>query len=331
MKIIRATENKIRALICFIALAVCAGGVPAQTWPVKPVRVIVGFAVGVSPDLFLRAALETLSKRTGQSFVVDNITGGGGLIAAQTAARATPDGYTLYMPGVGVVATDRYMYKNLPYDPDKSFIAASMLYVSGGAFAIAAHPDLKVNTLAELIALAKTKPGILNYGSDTIGVTAIVGQWFNKVAGIDMVAVPYKSPAQLMQDFVSGRTQVAITTTTNLEPFRKSGKFRILGVSGLERNIGMEEIPAIAETLSGFKMYGLGMLMAPAGTPAPVIARINSEVDAIIKDQAYQQRATQFGYLRIPGAGSAQSIAEFIASEREYWGTIMKGLNVQPQ
>ncbi|MSQ51196.1 MAG: tripartite tricarboxylate transporter substrate binding protein [Betaproteobacteria bacterium] len=318
-------------LLCMVTLIGMAGGAGAQSWPVKPVRVIVGFAVGVSPDLFLRATMEMLSKRTGQSFVVDNLTGGGGLIASQAAARATPDGYTLYMPGVGVVATDRYMFKNLPYDPDKSFIPASMLYVSGGAFAVAVHPDLKVNTTAELIALAKSKPGVLNYGSDTIGVTAIVGQWFIKSAGIDMVAVPYKSPAQLMQDFVSGRTQVAITTTANLEPFRKAGKFRILGVSGLERNVGAEDIPTIAETLPGFKMYGLGILMAPTGTPAAVVQRINSEMDPVIKDQAYVQRATQFGYLRLPGAGTAQSIAEFIASEREYWGTIMKGLNVQPQ
>ncbi|MFM9970097.1 MAG: Bug family tripartite tricarboxylate transporter substrate binding protein [Burkholderiales bacterium] len=323
--------KKIVSMLGAIVSITNAGAVFAQSWPVKPVRVIVGFAVGVSPDLFLRATMESLSKRTGQPFVVDNVTGGGGLIASQAAARATPDGYTLYMPGVGVVATDRYMFKNLPYDPDKSFIPASMLYVSGGAFAVASHPDLKVNSIAELIALAKSKPGVLNYGSDTIGVTAIVGQWFTKVAGIDVVAVPYKSPAQLMQDFVSGRTQIAITTTTNLEPFRKTGKFKILGVSGLERNSGMEEIPAIAETLPGFKMYGLGILMAPAGTPAAVIQRINSEMDLVIKDPAYAQRATQFGYLRLPGAGTAQSIAEFIASEREYWGTIMKGLNVQPQ
>ena len=323
------SKNLIVATLIFVSLL--PGMAQAQAWPAKPVRIIVGFAVGVSPDVFLRAAMDTLSRRIGQAVVVENITGGGGLIASQAAVRGTPDGYTLYMPGVGVVATDRYMYKNLPYDPDKSFIPASMLYVSGGAFAVAAHPDLKVTTTAELIALAKSKPGVLNYGSDTIGVTAIVGQWFNKVAGIDMVAVPYKSPAQLMQDFVSGRTQVAITTTANLEPFRKAGKFRILGVSGLERNFGMEDIPTIAETLPGFKMYGLGILMAPAGTPAVVIQKINSEMDAVIKDPAYQQRAPLFGYQRLPGAGTAQSIAEFIASEREYWGTIMKTLNVQPQ
>lgn len=320
-----------RVLLCMAALFVLVGEAIAQAWPARPVRVIVGFAVGVSPDLFLRGATDSLSRRVGQAVVVDNVVGAGGLIAAQTAARAAPDGQTLYMPGVGVFATDRYMYKTLPYDPDRSFIPVSMLYLSGGAFAVAVHADLQVKTTAELIALAKSKPGSLNYGTDTIGVTGIVGQWFNKQAGINMVPVPYKSPAQLMQDFVSGRTQVAITTTTTLEPFRKAGKFRILGVSGLERSVGLEDVPTIAETLPGFKMYGFGILVAPAGTPGDIVQRINREMDAVIKDQQYAQRATQFGYIRLPGAGTAQSIAEFITAEREYWGVIMKGLNVQPQ
>jgi tripartite-type tricarboxylate transporter receptor subunit TctC len=320
-----------RKLVCALAALLVCGPAHAQGWPTKPVRVIVGFATGVSPDVFLRAAMDTLGKRVGQPFLVENITGGGGLIAAQTAARAAPDGYTLYMAGVGVFATDRYMFKSLPYDPDKSFVNVSMLYLSGGAFAVAVHNDIPARTTAELITLAKSQPGKLNYGHDTIGVTAIVGQWFNKQAGIEMVAVPYKSPAQLMQDFVSGRTQVAITTTANLEPFRKSGKFRILGVTGLERSIGYEDIPTIAETLPGFKMYGLGILIAPAGTPQEVTQKINREMDVVIKDPQYVQRARTFGYVAIPGAGTPQSIADFIASEREYWGTIMKGLNVQPQ
>jgi tripartite-type tricarboxylate transporter receptor subunit TctC len=303
----------------------------AQSYPTKPVKVIVGFATGVQPDVFLRSAMDTLSKRFGQSVVVENVTGGGGLIASQAAARAAPDGYTLYMAGVGVVATDRYLYKSLPYDPDKSFTHVSMLYLSGGSFAVAVHPDVPARTTAELIALAKAQPGKLNYGTDTIGVTAIVGQWFNKVAGIDMVAVPYKSPAQLMQDFISGRTQVAITTTANMEPFRKASKFRVLGVSGLERSPIHPDTPTIAETLPGFKMYGLGILLGPAGLPQEVVQKVNREMDAVIKGPVYQERARSFDYALLPGAGTPQSIAEFIAKEREYWGTIMKGLNVQPQ
>src|SRR3954468_5287842 len=249
----------IRTFVLALLATLCANA-SAQSWPTKPVKVIVGFATGVQPDVLLRSAMELLSKRVGQSVVVENITGGGGLIAPQTAARASPDGYTLYMGGVGTIATDRYLYKNLPYDPDKSFVNVSMIYVSGGSFAIAVHPEVPAKSVAELIALAKAQPGKLAYGSDTIGVTALVGQWFTKVAAIDIVQVPYKSPAQLMQDFISGRTQVAITTTANMEPFRKSGKFRILGVSGLERSPLYPETPAISETLPGFKMYGLGIL-----------------------------------------------------------------------
>ena len=256
------------------AMVLFSAAAQAQNWPARPVRVIVGFATGVQPDVFLRAMTEPLAKRLGQSVVVENITGGGGLIAPQTAARAQPDGYTLYMGGVGTIATDRYLYKSLPYDPDKSFIPVAMIYRSGGSFAIAVHPDVPAKSVAELIALAKAQPGKLAYGTDTIGVTALVGQWFTKQTGVDMVAVPYKSPAQLMQDFISGRTQVAITTTANMEPFRKSGKFRILGVSGLERSPVYPETPAIAETVPGFKMYGLGILMAPTGTPADVVQKL---------------------------------------------------------
>jgi tripartite-type tricarboxylate transporter receptor subunit TctC len=323
-------STMLRAVLLVLAF-IAAAQAAAQSWPTKPIRVIVGFATGVQPDVFLRAQMEPLSRRLGQSIVVENITGGGGLIASQAAARAAPDGYTLYMAGVGVVATDRYMNKTLPYDPDKSFTNIAMVYVSGGSFAIAVHPDVPAKSVAELITLAKAQPGKLNYGTDTIGVTAIVGQWFNKVAGIDMVAVPYKSPAQLMQDFIAGRTQVAITTTANMEPFRKGGKFRILGVSGLERSPVYPETPAIAETLPGFKMYGLGVLIGPAGIPADVVQKVNREMDAVIKSPEYAQRARTYDYALLPGAGTPQSIAEFIANERDYWGQIMKGLNVQPQ
>jgi tripartite-type tricarboxylate transporter receptor subunit TctC len=317
--------------LLFVLLVLVSSSATAQQWPTKTVRLIVGFAAGVGPDVFLRAAADSLTKRTGQSFVVENITGGGGLIAAQAAARAAPDGHTLYMGGIGVIATDRYLYKQLPYDPDRSFIPAAMVYVSNGGFAIAVHPSVPASTLPELIALAKANPGKLAYGTDTIGVTALVGQWFAKLAGIEMQAIPYKSPAPLMSDFIAGRTQVAVTTTANMEPFRKTARFRILGVSSLTRMPGYEEVPPIAETLPGFKMNGAGLLLTPAGTPEAVVRRINQEMDAVVKEPGYQKRLVENAYLPMDGAGTAQSIAEYIGSERAYWERIMKGLNVEPQ
>jgi tripartite-type tricarboxylate transporter receptor subunit TctC len=319
----------------FIHLALCvallalAGPAAAQGWPERPVKIINGGSPGTIPDIIARMVAERLTKAFGRPFIVENITGGGGLIAGQAAARAAGDGYTFYTAGVGFLATDRYMFKSVPYDTDRDFVPVALLFDSA-PFAIAVHPDLPVNTAPELIALARAQPGKLSYGSDSVGVTAIVGEWFNKVAGTNMVAVPYKSVAQMLQDVVGGTTRIVFNSVGNVDPFRKAGKLRVIAVSAGSRLPFLPDVPTIGETLPGFKIVGTGIMAAPAGTPAAIVQRVNRELDQYERETEYQQRLASFG-IATSGAGTAQSIAEFIRGERELWDRIMRGLNVQPQ
>ena len=163
-----------------------------------------------------------------------------------------------------------------------------------------------------------------------MGATAIIGEWFNKVAGVQIAAIPYKSVAQMLSDALSGQTQVVFNTVANMDNFRKAGKLRVIGVSSARRLPFLDDIPAISETLPGFRMVGVGIMAAPAGTPAAIIQRVNREVDAMEREPEYINRLQSFG-ITSSGAGTPQSIAEFIRGEREIWDRIMKGMDVQPQ
>jgi tripartite-type tricarboxylate transporter receptor subunit TctC len=260
---------------------------------------------------------------------VDNMPGGLGTIAAQAAARAAPDGYTYYLGGLGFIATDRYTMKSLPYDPDRDFVLVAKMYDTG-AFVVAVHPSMPVKNIPELIAHAKANPGKLTYGSESVGAPSIAGQWFLKVAGIDMVAVPYKVTTQMVSDTVGGQTQAVITSVPLVEAHHRSGKLRVLGVTTPRRLESLPDVPTVAETLPSFRVGGLGVLVAPANAPAEMVQRMNQEVDKVVRDREYRDRLTGFGFA-VSDAGTANSLPEFVRAERENWERIMKGLNVQPQ
>ena len=178
--------------------------------------------------------------------------------------------------------------------------------------------------------MAKAQPGKFSYGSDSVGVTLISGQWFNIRAGTEMVGVAYKSPAQLVQDFLAGRTQVIIVALANLDVHIKSGKARALAVTSDARFPTYPDVPTVAETLPGFKVGGIGMLMAPAGTPGAIVQRLNREVDTIVKDPKYAQFLLSFGWTN-SGAGTLPGLLEFMRVERERWNEIFKVVKFDPQ
>lgn len=314
-----------------LALASVATIFPAaaQTWPEKPSRIVLAGGPGTLPDVIVRVTADHLSRAFARPFVVENLVGGAGLLAPQAVARAAPDGYTYFFGGVGFIASDKYMFKTPGYDADREFVPVALLYDSA-PFVIAVHPDLPVKSVPELIALAKAQPGKLSYGADTIGATALAGPWFTKVAGVDIVSVPYKSIAQMISDSVAGTTNMVVNSFANIESFRRAGKLRVIGITSSERSPALKEVPAVAESLPGFKIVGVGILAAPAGTPVAIVQRVNREIDVLVKQPEYVQRLLNVG-ITSSGAGTAQSIAQFIRSEREIWDRIMKGMNVQPQ
>lgn len=311
------------------ALALAGAPAFAQNWPAKPVRMIISTGGGTSPDRIGRIVADRLSRDWGQSVVVDNMTGAGGLIASRTAARANPDGYTLFFAGVGALVTDLYTVKDLGYDPDRDFELISMIYEEG-SLAVSVHPDVPAKTFNDLFALAKKEPGKLSYGTTSVNFIILFGRWLNKLAGTDMLGVAYKSPAQQFQDVLSGRIQMIISSPPTLEAHMKAGKLRTLAVDGAKRYPGWPDIPNIADTFPGFRLSGMGVLAAPRGTPADVIRAAHRGMEKILSDKSYHDTLLTMGFT-VEGAGTQESIRKLVRERRDYWKQVFDGLGVKPE
>ena len=310
-------------------LVLCAGTTSAQSWPAKPVRFIVPTGPGLATDIVARLMAERMAKTLHQPFVIDNIGGAGGIVGSQTLARAAPDGYAIMIAPASSLVNNMFQFKSLPYDPVKDFAPVAMITESG--LLIAANMDLPARTLPELVALAKAQPGKLSWGRDASSqVASIIGQLLNKRAGIDTVEIPYKTTAQMIQDVVSGRTQFIVTTLSAVETMVKAGKLRRIALTSIRRLPSLPDLPTVAETYPGFHMSGWLTMVVPAGTPREVVLALNRAVDAALKDKELSDRMIQLG-VGTSGAGTPESTAEFIRSQREHFRDIVRELNIQPE
>ena len=301
-----------------------------QNWPAKPVRIIVSTGPGLATDIMARLLSDRLSKNLGQQFVVENIAGAAGMVGAQAASRAAPDGYTFYFAPASALATNQFLFKSVPYDALRDFTPVAMV-CDTGPFVITVQPELPVQSLPDLIAHAKANPGKLSYAFDvSSGYAAIIGQLVNRRTNAGMTEVPYKATAQAIQDTMTGRTQLMIGSIPATDSFVKSGKLRRIAVSSQKRYPAIPDVPAIAETIPGFNIDGWFAMVAPTGPPAPIVQRFNREIDSVLKDAEVLQRINQFG-LGTSGAGTPQSTAEFIRAQRDRWAGIVKELDIQPQ
>jgi len=319
-----------RPLAFFFLAAVC-GAALAQAWPAKPVKMVVSTGPGLATDIIARILADRLSRSTGQQFVVENMAGAAGNIGAQAVARAAPDGYTHLFTGGGVMITNAFAFKTLPFDPVRDFAPVAMITESGG-FVVSVNPAVPAKNLAELIATAKAQPGKYSYAVDSSNIyAAIIGKLLNKMAGLDIVEIPYKSTPQALQDTVAGRTQIIISAVAPVEPFAKNGKLRRLAVSSAKRMPGLDEVPTMAETLEGFKVDGGGFaVVAPAATPAEIVQRLNRAVAVILRDAEFEKQMFSLGQTAANGA-SPEATAEYLRTERERWGRIFKDLNILAQ
>jgi tripartite-type tricarboxylate transporter receptor subunit TctC len=316
--------------LALIALAVVMPAA-AQTWPTKPVKMIVSTGPGLSADLVARVLCDRLSKALGQPFVVENTGGAGGIIGAQAAARAAPDGYTFLFTGGGTIITNQYAFKSLPYDPVRDLTPVAFVTESGG-FIVSVNAQLPPRSLAELISYVKANPGKVSYAADASNIySIIIGKLLNRVAGLDMVEILYKATAQALQDTSAGRTQVMISAIAPVEPFARSGKMRILAISSPKRNPTVPEIPAMNETLAGFQIDGGGFsVVAPAATSPEIVMRLNRAMAPILKDPEYGKQMYTLGQVPTPGPTPEQS-QEYLRNERERWGKIFKELGIEPR
>ena len=278
----------LQAACAFTATALCTLPALAQepNWPTRPLRIIVPFGPGSGNDIVARLVGEHLTRALGQPVVVDNRAGGNGTIGADAAARAAPDGYTLFVTTNTTQAAAPSLMKKINYDPIKDF--APIGRIANTPAMLVVHPSLPVKTVAELIALAKARPGKLTYASGSAG-TLVPGAMLTSMAGIDMLHVPYKSIPLGINDVIAGQVDMMFTDMATGTPQVKGGKVRALGVSSLAPVPALPDVPPIAQTLKDFELLAWYAMYAPAGTPAPVVERLNRErrdIEAGMVDEA---------------------------------------------
>jgi len=308
------------------APAVLAVPAQAQSFPNRPLRLVVPFAAGGSADASARMLAEPMGAALGQPVVVENRPGGGATIGAQAVARATPDGHTLLYGTPGPQIINPHLMRNLPYDPVKDFAPVSGYKRAPNLLAI--HPALPAQDVAGLIALAKARPGELTFASSGIGSSShLAGEMLKFMAQIDITHVPYRGTGPALTDLMGGTVSMALDTMSILLPPSRAGTLRALAVTTPERSPQAPDVPALAETLPGFDAAPFNYIAAPAGTPASVIARLNSVIVTILNDPAYRARMEAMGEEATPS--TPEALAATIAAESARWKQVIDSAGIR--
>jgi tripartite-type tricarboxylate transporter receptor subunit TctC len=301
--------------LAMIAVLVCSTAAAAD-YPNKPIRFVVPFPPGGSADILARTVGDKLATALRQPVVVENKPGAGGIVGAEAVAKSAPDGYTLLFANTNI-AINPSLYRSLPYDAEKAFLPVVQLVSVPNLLLVA--EDVPVNSVADLIALAKAKPGTLNYasaGNGTFPHLAI--ELFKLQAGVSLMHVPYKGAAPALNALLAKEVQVLSNDLLNALPLVKAGKIKALAITGNVRSATIPEIPTMAEAgLKNYAAVGWQGVMVPAGTPAAIVARLNSEINKALKDVGLRDRLSAQG-LEVVG-GTAQQFAEFVRRDTERW------------
>ena len=316
-------ERFVRALAP-VCLAFAAAGAHAQAWPAKPVRIVVAFSPGGSTDLVVRAMSDRLSQELGQPVVVENRAGANGNVAAEYVVKQPADGYVV-LATADALASSAHVYK-LAFDPMKDF--APVIQLTRQPIVLAVHPSTGVSTLAELIALAKTKPG-MGYATSGAGSGQhMVGEWLAKLAGIQLTHIPYKGGGQAIVDLVGGQVQIGSLGSSPVIPHYKAGKLKILAQTTATRAPSLPEVPTYEQAgLNGLVLDQWLGLLVPAGTPAEVVKRLNAEVDKALALPAMRQRFAQAALEGV--GGSPEQFARLYRDDFEKYGRLVKELSIK--
>ena len=314
------------AAIAGVALAAAASTTPAQSYPNRPVRILVPFPAGAGVDIVARMIGQPLTEVWGQAAVVDNRPGAGGTIACELVAKAAPDGYTLLLGNISTFAMAPSLYKKVNYDPVKSF--APITLVNTSANVLIAHPSVPATSTQALIALAKARPGQINYASAGSGTSPhLAAELFKSMAGVDLIHVPYKGSPQALTDLLGGQTQIMFASLVSALPHIRQSRLRALGVTSLKRAAALPEVPTISE--SGLRGYDVSVWMgivAPAATPSPMIAQLNRQIAAILQSPDIRERLAVQGLEAV--SDSPAEFGTYIASEVRKWAAVIKQAGV---
>ncbi|EHM01929.1 hypothetical protein HMPREF9946_01665 [Acetobacteraceae bacterium AT-5844] len=323
-------RRTLAAATATLSLAAFGAASPASAqgrgaYPNQPIRVIVPFSAGTS-DTVARLVGQQMSQTMGQPFVVESRPGAGGNIGSEACARATPDGYTICLGTISSHAINPSIFTRMPYDNLRDFAPITQLASQPNALAVT--NDLPARNVQELIALLKSKPGQLNYGSSGVGTSIhLAGALFSQLTGTQMEHVPYRGSGQIMTALLSGELPLAFDNFSSAWPFARDGKIRILGVASLERNPAAPDIPTIAETVPGFESLSWHGFFAPAGTPPEIVARLNQEAVAALRSEAVSARFRDLGIT--PVGNTPEEFRAFIASETQRWGEVARKADIR--
>lgn len=325
----RSIGSRVMAWTAALLLAAAAGWAQAQAYPSKQIRILVGFAPGGSTDIVARLIAQEMTKGFGQQVVVDNRPGAGSVIAAELTAKAPPDGYTLFACTTGIFAILPFIQSKLPYDPEKDL--APVTQTGSLPYIIVLHPSLPARNVKEFIALAKARPGQINFASSGIGTAShLSGEYFASAAKISMTHVPYKGTGNAMADLLTGQVVLLFDQPVSSMPHVRAGKLRVLGITSAQRFATMPEIPTVAEQgLPGFETVSWSGICAPGATPRPVINRVQAEVSRVLKLPEIRDRLLRDGIE--PVGGSPEEFQAHIKREMQKWGRVVREAKVAAQ
>jgi tripartite-type tricarboxylate transporter receptor subunit TctC len=309
-------------VVC-VALAVLAAGAEgADAYPSKPIRFVVAFPPGGGTDLVARTVAPRLAERLAQQVVVDNRPGAGGNLGTEIVAKSAPDGYTMQMGSVGPLAINASLFARMPFDPLKDLAPVTLAASTPNVLVV--HPSLPVTTVRELIALARARPGAINFASSGQGTPAqLAGELFNSMAGVKMVHVPYKGAAPALADLLGGQVQVMFSTMPPALPHVTAGRLRALAVASLRRSPAAPELPTLDETaLPGFEATTWHGVMVPAGTPSAIVAKLHDDIVAVLRTPEIAERLSSQGAEAI--GNTPEEFASYIRSETAKWAKVVR-------
>jgi tripartite-type tricarboxylate transporter receptor subunit TctC len=319
--------NRRHALLATLAIALAPLASAAEDYPQRTVKIVVPFAPGGSTDVVARILADKLSADLKQSFVIENRPGAGGNIGADVVAKAAPDGYTLLMGTTGVLAINKYLYKDMSYDPDRDFAPVS--YTSLITNMLVVSPGVPAKTVPELIALARAKPGALTFASSGAGSsTHLSGELFKSMAGVDILHVPYKGSSQALTDVMAGQVTMLFDNAPSSMPYVQQGKLRAIAVTSLKRMPTLPDVPTIDESgVKGYESLSWSGIVAPAATPKAVIAKLNAAIEKVLAQEDVRKQFANLGVEAV--GGPPEAFTRQIRTESEKWGKVVKAANIR--
>ena len=322
-------DRRTAIALTLLPMALLCAPLPAaaQSFPDRPIKLIVPFGAGSAVDTIARAIAAQVAEQTGQAVLVDNRTGANGIIAAEAAAKSPADGYTLFMPNDGIMAANPALHAKLPYDPIKDF--APVTLTSTVPLVLVGNPAFAAKTVPELIALAKTKPGSINYSSTGSGSAQhLAMEFFIEAAGVKMTHVPYKAMGPALTDVIAGTVPLMFSGMSNVIALVKDGKLRVYGVSTPKRSTAMPDAPTIAEAgLAGYGYAAWNGIVAPAATPPEVVRKLHSEFAKAIANPALRAKLASLGF-DLVGAGP-EEFGNLIKTDVARLGKLVRAAGIQ--